>query len=38
MDWQGIVIILLVVWAIYHTLAEMQQDKRIEKLGKTREG
>ena len=27
-----IVIILLVAWAIYHTIAEMRQDKRIDQL------
>lgn len=37
MDWQGFVIIALVLWAIYHTFAEMQQDKQIEKLKKARE-
>jgi len=30
--WQEIVIVLLVVWAIYHTVMEMAQDKRIQKL------
>lgn len=27
-----IVILLLVLWAIYHTIAEMRQDKRIDQL------
>lgn len=32
MDWQGIVIILLVVWAAYHSIFETQQEKRIKDL------
>ena len=32
MNWQTIVIALLVVWAIYHTVAEAQQDKKIKDL------
>lgn len=32
MDWQTVVIVLLVVWAGYHTMMEMQQDRRIENL------
>ena len=30
MDWKTIAIVLLVAWAIYHTLLEARQDKRIE--------
>jgi hypothetical protein len=34
MDWLVIPIGLLVAWAVYHTFAEMKQDKRIEQLEK----
>ena len=30
--WQPVVILLLVLWAIYHSFAEAQQDKRIDQL------
>ena len=32
MDWQTIVIIVLVAWAIYHTIFEAQQEKKIKDL------
>lgn len=32
MDWQAIVIVLLVAWAIYHTVVEAQQEKKIKDL------
>jgi len=32
--WREIIIVLLVLWAIYHTVAEAQQDKRIDQLAK----
>lgn len=32
MDWQGILIILLAAWAIYHTVVEAQQEKKIKDL------
>ena len=32
MDWQTIVIIVLVAWAIYHSVFEAQQEKKIKDL------
>ncbi len=32
MDWQAVVIIVLVAWAIYHSIFEAQQEKKIKDL------
>lgn len=32
MDWQTIIIIVLVAWAIYHSIFEAQQEKKIKDL------
>lgn len=29
---QGVVLVALVGWALYHTLAEVRQDKRIDRI------
>ena len=28
----SVVVVILAAWALYHTIAEMQQDKRIDRL------
>ncbi len=28
----SVVVIIIAAWAVYHTVAEMQQDKRIDRL------
>ena len=30
----SVVVVILAAWAVYHTVAEMQQDKRIDRLEK----
>ena len=32
MDWQTIVLLLVVLWAVYHTVIETQQEKKIKDL------
>jgi len=32
MDWRTIVIVLLVIWAVYHSYFEAQQEKKIKDL------
>ncbi len=32
--WRETIIVILFLWAIYHTIAEAQQDKRIDELDK----
>lgn len=32
MDWRSVVIIILVLWAIYHSVLDFRQDRRLDKL------
>ena len=32
MDWQGILIILLIIWAIAHSIMDYRQSKKLEEL------
>lgn len=34
MDWRGILIVILIVWALIHTVFDFQQTKRIDQLEK----
>jgi hypothetical protein len=34
MSWEGIVLIIIVVWALIHTMVDMQVKKKVEDLAK----